>query len=88
MGYQLPKTNDFNQDQPVRDGDFDATLVKIYVKDAEKTTEIEHGLGRIPIKVSIVNSDNPIIFQVDSLDVSRAVLTFFENETNITLRFE
>lgn len=70
------------------DGDYDARLYKYYVKEAEKTYEIPHGLGRSPRKIDIVYSDSPLLFECNSFDAERVVLTFFENQVTIVLRFE
>jgi hypothetical protein len=77
---------DLDYDTPVKDGDHDATLVKYFVNEAEKTYEINHGLGRIPQKIQIVY--NPIFFESESEDENRVILTFFENKTTVILRFE
>lgn len=84
-----PNLDDLAFNSPARDGDYDAMLVKVFVNAAEVATKVAHGLQRIPRRVSIVWSDNPIMSpQVDSMDAQKAILTFFESKTNIILRFE
>lgn len=83
-----PHYGDLEYDIPTRDGDHDATLLKYYVSEAEKTYDIKHGLNRIPQKIQIVYQENPVLFGCDSRDRDRVTLVFFENKTTIVLRFE
>lgn len=84
-----PNYEDLKYNKPTKDGKYDAILLKYFVKEAEETKEVYHTLGRIPRKVDIVWSDNPIERpQVDYLDTQKAILVFFESDTNIILRFE
>jgi len=83
-----PRFEDFDYNTPVKDGDHNAHLVKYFVDKAEKQYEIPHRLGRIPTRCQVVKSDTIMLMEVESMDRDRALITFFENQSNIILRFE
>jgi hypothetical protein len=77
----------------IRDGDFDAILTKIYVKDPETNITIEHRLGRVPRQIQIVWKDEYCDFKVakDSkgqpmADSEKVTLNFFATNVTLTLR--
>lgn len=73
-------------DTPVKDGD--STLVRKFIKEAEKPYRITHNLGRKPLKITIVEADTFVLHSVLDKDNDSATLSFFEHKTNLVLRFE
>ena len=79
--------DELDLDTPTKDGD--GVLYKTFIKEAEETVSIPHGIGRIPRRVWIVWADNVIMSpEVVKMDDQRAVLIFFESYTNLILKFE
>lgn len=83
-----PRFDEMEYNRPYKDGEYDATLVKYLVNNAEQTYEIPHGLGRVPQKVDKVFSDCMIIFETNERHRDKVICTFFENDVTIVLRFE
>ena len=89
MTNQIARLTELQYDIPVKDGDFDATLLKVFVEEAEKPVVLNHGLSRTPIKVTVSYSDVPMTSpQIDTLNDERAELQFFENKATVIMRFE
>lgn len=85
---------DLQIDASARDGDFDARLVRVYVKTANLDTVIWHKSGRVPRQIEIVWKDGFLDYKVslDSkgrpmVDDEKAVLQFSAASVNAVLRF-
>lgn len=81
-------------DLPTRDGDHDATLVKVRVAAANTDTVIPHKTGRIPRQIAIVWKDGYLDFKValdtfgiPMLDAEKAVLQFSTANVTAVLSF-
>lgn len=79
--------------QVLRDGDFDANLVKVYVKDPETNITVTHRLGRVPRQIQIVWKDEYCDFKVAKdpkgqpmADTEKVTLNFFATNVTLTLR--
>ena len=80
--------------ESVRDGDFDARLVKVYIKDANLNTVIEHKLGRIPRHIDLTWKDGFLDFAVcldatgsPMIDTEKVVLKFSAANVTAVIRF-
>jgi hypothetical protein len=79
--------------QVAKDGDFDAMLTRVYVKDPENNIVVEHRLGRVPNQIQIVWKDEYCDFKVAKdpkgrpmADAEKVVLNFFATNVTLTLR--
>ncbi len=81
-------------DHPERDGDFDARLVKVFVRTANLNTIVPHKLGRIPRQIQIVWKDGFLDYKValdpkgqPMVDEEKAVLQFSAANVTALIRF-
>ena len=88
-----PDINQMPFDTPVRFKD--SMYVKTFVKNAEETVKVRHGLGKRPWAIALEWSSVPVIFQEDTnadgstrSTATDAFLTFFESKTTVLLRFQ
>jgi hypothetical protein len=84
---------DVQTGQVIRDGDFDAILTRIYVKDPEANIAVTHKLGRVPRQIQIVWKDEYCDFKVAKdakgqpmADAEKVVLNFFATNVTLTIR--
>lgn len=80
-------------DQVIRDGDFDAILTRVYVKNPETNIAVTHKLGRVPRQIEIVWKDEYCDFKVAKdakgqpmADAEKVVLNFFATNVTLTIR--
>jgi hypothetical protein len=64
------------------------TRVPIYTGDPRAQMEILHGLGRVPVAISISDKDKFCDFATVSKDKDRHVVVFSETRVNLYMEYQ